>query len=31
MADNSTLTAYMVPRLIKQVENAATDAQLHSE
>ena len=26
MADNSTLTAYLVPRLTKQVENAATDA-----
>ena len=26
MADDSTLTAYLVPRLTKQVENAATDA-----
>ena len=26
MADGSTLMAYLVPRLTKQVENAATDA-----
>ena len=26
MADNATLMAYLVPRLTRQVENAATDA-----
>ena len=26
MADDSTLTAYLIPRLTKQVENAAADA-----